>query len=79
MTEFGLPAQAAPSVAVAASSERFPCIASTASAAIYADHVHEMGADPHSEPPVFFTNPRTQVVANGARGSLSAAHRQLPP
>ena len=32
----------------------------------YADHVHEMGADPQSEPPVFFTKPADAVVANGA-------------
>src|ERR1700687_3509029 len=66
MTEFAFPPQAAPSVAVAASSQRFPvhriyCVGRT-----YAAHVREMGADPQGEPPVFFTKPADAVVANGA-------------
>lgn len=32
----------------------------------YADHVKEMGGDPKSEPPVFFTKPADAVVASGA-------------
>lgn len=31
----------------------------------YADHVREMGNDPKSEPPVFFTKPADALVANG--------------
>lgn len=32
----------------------------------YSDHVREMGGDPRSDPPVFFTKPADAVVANGA-------------
>lgn len=32
----------------------------------YADHVREMGADPKSEPPIFFTKPADAVVESGA-------------
>jgi len=66
MTEFAFPPPAAPSVAVAASSERFPVHRIYCVGRNYADHVHEMGADPQSEPPVFFTKPADAVVANGA-------------
>ncbi|HEY6354192.1 MAG TPA: fumarylacetoacetate hydrolase family protein, partial [Burkholderiaceae bacterium] len=66
MTEFAFPPPVAPSVAVAASSERFPVHRIYCVGRNYADHVHEMGADPQSEPPVFFTKPADAVVANGA-------------
>ena len=66
MTEFAFPPPAAPSVAVAASSERFPVHRIYCVGRNYADHVREMGADPQSEPPVFFTKPADAVVANGA-------------
>jgi hypothetical protein len=32
----------------------------------YADHVREMGNDPKSEPPIFFTKPGDAVVPTGA-------------
>lgn len=32
----------------------------------YADHVKEMGGDPKSDPPVFFTKPADSVVQSGA-------------
>ena len=32
----------------------------------YADHVREMGNDPKSEPPIFFTKPADAVVDSGA-------------
>lgn len=32
----------------------------------YADHVKEMGGDPKSDPPVFFTKPADAVVATGS-------------
>ena len=32
----------------------------------YADHVREMGGDPKSDPPVFFTKPADAVVESGA-------------
>jgi fumarylpyruvate hydrolase len=66
MTEFAFPPPAAPSVAVAASSQRFPVHRIYCVGRNYADHVREMGADPQGEPPVFFTKPADAVVANGA-------------
>jgi fumarylpyruvate hydrolase len=32
----------------------------------YADHVREMGGDPKSDPPVFFTKPADAVIASGS-------------
>ncbi len=32
----------------------------------YADHVREMGGDPKSDPPVFFTKPADAIVASGS-------------
>ncbi|MDZ4730248.1 MAG: hypothetical protein SH820_09950 [Xanthomonadales bacterium] len=34
----------------------------------YADHVLEMGGDPHKEPPFFFTKPADAVVTGGRPG-----------
>ena len=39
----------------------------------YADHVKEMGGDPKSSPPVFFTKPADAVVASGATISYPPA------
>src|SRR3984893_16727697 len=65
MTEFAFPPPAAPSVAVAASNQRFPVHRIYCVGRNYADHVREMGAEPQGEPPVFFTKPADAVVANG--------------
>ena len=32
----------------------------------YADHVREMGGDPKSEPPIFFTKPADALVPSGS-------------
>lgn len=54
------------SVAIAASASRFPVRRIFCVGRNYADHVREMGNDPKSEPPVFFTKPADAVVENGA-------------
>ena len=61
---FQPPAQA--SVAVAESAARFPVRRIFCVGRNYADHVLEMGNDPKSERPVFFTKPADAVVENGA-------------
>lgn len=62
---FAPPAQ--PSVAIAQSDLRFPVRRIFCVGRNYADHVREMGADPKSEPPVFFTKPADAVVEDGAQ------------
>ena len=63
--EFAFPLPEAPSVAVAASRQRFPVHRIYCVGRNYADHVREMGADPQRERPVFFMKPADAVVANG--------------
>jgi fumarylpyruvate hydrolase len=55
-----------PSVAVRGTDARFPIRRIFCVGRNYADHVREMGNDPKSEPPIFFTKPADAVVANGA-------------
>ena len=55
-----------PSVAIAGVDSRFPVRRIFCVGRNYADHVREMGNDPKSEPPVFFTKPADAVVADGA-------------
>jgi fumarylpyruvate hydrolase len=55
-----------PSVAIAGSGARFPVRRIFCVGRNYADHVREMGNDPKSEPPLFFTKPADAVVENGA-------------
>jgi fumarylpyruvate hydrolase len=55
-----------PSVAITGSDSRFPVRRIFCVGRNYADHVREMGNDPRSEPPVFFTKPADAVVADGA-------------
>lgn len=43
----------------------------------YADHVREMGADPKSAPPVFFTKPADAVVGSGAVIPYPASTEEL--
>lgn len=55
-----------PSVAIAGSAARFPVRRIFCVGRNYADHVREMGNDPKSEPPIFFTKPADAVVENNA-------------
>jgi fumarylpyruvate hydrolase len=61
---FDPPPQA--SVAIVGSALRFPVRRIFCVGRNYADHVREMGNDPKSEPPIFFTKPADAVVENGA-------------
>jgi fumarylpyruvate hydrolase len=54
------------SVAVAGADARFPVRRIFCVGRNYADHVREMGSDPKSEPPIFFTKPADAVVDSGA-------------
>ncbi|GAA4265726.1 fumarylacetoacetate hydrolase family protein [Frondihabitans peucedani] len=60
---FVLPSPAVPSVAVAASDDRFPVRRILCVGRNYADHAREMGADPDREPPFFFAKPGDAAVA----------------
>jgi fumarylpyruvate hydrolase len=60
---FDPPAQ--PSVAIVGSEARFPVRRIFCVGRNYADHVREMGNDPKSEPPIFFTKPADAVVESG--------------
>ncbi|MBS0385417.1 MAG: fumarylacetoacetate hydrolase family protein [Proteobacteria bacterium] len=55
-----------PGVAVAGTNARFPVRRIFCVGRNYADHVREMGNDPKSEPPIFFTKPADAVVESGA-------------
>lgn len=56
----------APSVATAHGALRFPVRRIFCVGRNYADHVREMGNDPRSESPIFFTKPADAVVDSGA-------------
>ena len=61
-----LPPEAPPSVAVEATRARFPVRRIFCVGRNYLDHALEMGGDPRTEPPFFFTKPADAVVASGA-------------
>jgi fumarylpyruvate hydrolase len=61
MSEFVFPPYTTPSVAVAASSRRFPVHRIYCVGRNYADHVRDISSDP----PVFFMKPADAVVENG--------------
>lgn len=61
-----------PTVVIAGSAARFPVRRIFCVGRNYADHVREMGADPKSEPPVFFTKPADAVVDSGASIAYAA-------
>jgi fumarylpyruvate hydrolase len=63
MSDFVIPAPAAPSVAVAGSDARFPVRRIFCVGRNYAAHAREMGKDPDREPPFFFMKPADAVVA----------------
>lgn len=55
-----------PFVAITGGDSRFPVRRILCVGRNYADHVREMGNDPKSEPPLFFTKPADAVVESGA-------------
>jgi fumarylpyruvate hydrolase len=66
MIDFAFPPPAIPSVAIAASTQRFPVHRIYCVGRNYAEHVREMGGDTAREAPVFFTKPADAVMANDA-------------
>ena len=66
MTEYVFTPRAVPSVAITGSSQRFPVHRIYCVGRNYADHAREMGTDPKTEPPVFFTKPADAVTATEA-------------
>jgi fumarylpyruvate hydrolase len=64
MSEYFFAPQAPASVAVAGSHRRFAVHRIYCVGLNYADHVRELGSDPHS-PPVFFMKPADALVENG--------------
>jgi fumarylpyruvate hydrolase len=65
-SQFAFPPTPIPSVEISGSAQRFPVHRIYCVGRNYADHAREMGADPKTEPPVFFTKPADAIVANGA-------------
>jgi fumarylpyruvate hydrolase len=66
MTDFAFTPRIVPSVAITGSSQRFPVHRIYCVGRNYADHAKEMGTDPKTEPPVFFSKPPDAVTANEA-------------
>jgi len=66
MTDFAFAPWPTPSVAISGSSQRFPVHRIYCVGRNYADHAQEMGTDPKTDPPVFFTKPADAVTASGA-------------
>jgi len=64
--DWTLPPQTQPSVAVEGSTARFPVRRIFCVGRNYLDHALEMGGNPRTEPPFFFTKPADAVVASGA-------------
>jgi fumarylpyruvate hydrolase len=64
-TEFAFLPPPVPSVEIAESGQRFPVHRIYCVGRNYADHAREMGTDPKSEPPFFFTKPADAIVTNG--------------
>jgi fumarylpyruvate hydrolase len=64
--DFAFPPPPIPSVEISGTSQRFPVHRIYCVGRNYADHAREMGADPKTEPPIFFTKPADAIVANGA-------------
>lgn len=55
-----------PSVAIAGTDDRFPVRRIFCVGRNYAEHAKEMGNDPKSDPPIFFTKPADAVADSGA-------------
>jgi fumarylpyruvate hydrolase len=66
MTSYVFPPRPPVSVAIEATSDRFPVHRIYCVGRNYADHVREMGGDPRREAPIFFSKPADAVVESGA-------------
>ena len=66
MTGFVFAAPAQPSLPIAGQSARFPLRRIFCVGRNYAEHAREMGNDPDTEPPFYFTKPVDAVVESGA-------------
>lgn len=64
---YAVPVPALPSVAIAASSQRFPVHRIYCVGRNYAEHAVEMGSDPAREPPCFFSKPADAVMPPDSR------------
>jgi fumarylpyruvate hydrolase len=65
------------SAAVRDSADRFPVRRIFCVGRNYADHVREMGGDPRSEPPIFFTKPADALVPSGSTVPYPPGTRNL--
>ena len=66
MTRHAVPAAPPVELDIAGSAQVFPVHRIYCVGRNYADHVREMGSDPRSEPPVFFSKPADALVPPGA-------------
>ena len=66
MTRHAVPAAPPVELDIAGSTQVFPVHRIYCVGRNYADHVREMGSDPRSEPPVFFSKPADALVPPGA-------------
>jgi fumarylpyruvate hydrolase len=66
-----------PTIAIAQSGGRFPVRRIFCVGQNYADHAREMGADPKSQPPFFFTKPADAVVDSGTHLSFPSRTANL--
>ncbi|MGB8813163.1 MAG: fumarylacetoacetate hydrolase family protein [Paracoccaceae bacterium] len=66
MPDYVIPCPAQPSLPIAGSTQRFPVRRIFCVGRNYAEHAREMGNDPDTEPPFFFTKPADALVQSGA-------------
>lgn len=65
-TSYAFAPPARVSVAISGSADRFPVRRIFCVGRNYAAHVQEMGGDPKSNPPIFFTKPADAIVPSGS-------------
>ena len=63
--EYAVPPPPAVELAIEGSARAFPVHRIYCVGRNYADHVREMGSDPRSEPPIFFSKPADALVPSG--------------
>ena len=75
--DFVITPQAIPAVPVVGSDKSFPVRRIYCVGRNYGDHVKEMGGDPKSEPPVFFSKPATACVVKNQDVNYPQATKDL--